>query len=77
MTWQEALEIVVARSNHEPYRKFCADDHEYHQIWRDRMIRMASGMPEPAPPPRPRKDPGKTVGCGSCGGVSYSDRSMT
>lgn len=52
MTWEEALEIVVARTGHEPYRTACADSHPGHEAWRARMVEKATGLPPvPAYPP--------------------------
>ena len=49
MTWQEALEIVMVRTGHEPYRRLTADDHPDREIWRARMIAKARGAPPPPP----------------------------
>ena len=42
MTWQEALEIVVLRTMHEPYRRLCSEDHPAHQTYRRLMIQLAT-----------------------------------
>jgi hypothetical protein len=43
MTWEDALEIVVARTKHATYRKLCSDAHPDHEMWRARMIEKATG----------------------------------
>ena len=48
MDWEQALEIVVARTKHERYRTLCADDHPDREIHRARVTAKASG---PAPSP--------------------------
>jgi hypothetical protein len=50
--WTEALEIVVARTRHEPYRLLTADDHPDRDIWRQRMVEKATGV-TPGLPPAP------------------------
>jgi hypothetical protein len=50
MTWQEALEIVVARTKHERYRDLCSDECAMHEAYRALMIRQAIDEPELAPP---------------------------
>lgn len=45
MNWQQALEIVVTRTKHEPYRALCADDHPDRDHWRARMVERATGKP--------------------------------
>lgn len=50
MDWREALEVVVARTKHEPFRRACADDHPQRETWRARMIEMATGAPPAYPP---------------------------
>lgn len=45
MDWRQALDIVVARTKHEPYRALCADDHPEHPSWRARMVEKAVGEP--------------------------------
>ncbi len=45
MTWQDALDLVVARTRHERYRVLCHDKHPDHAIWRARMISQATGEP--------------------------------
>jgi hypothetical protein len=49
MDWKEALEVVVSRTKHEPFRRGCADDNPDKEKWRARMIEMATGgSPAPA-----------------------------
>lgn len=48
MDWEEALEIVMDRTRHEPFRSGCAEDHPDRETWRARMIEMATNSP-PAP----------------------------
>jgi hypothetical protein len=46
MTWQEALEIVVARTKAQPFRAACADDQPNaakREACRKAVIRMAAG----------------------------------
>jgi hypothetical protein len=51
MTWEDALEVVIARTGHQPYRKLCADEHPKHEKWRRIMIEKATGKaPEDYPP---------------------------
>jgi hypothetical protein len=52
MTWEDALEIIVARTKHGPYREKCAASHPEHEIWRQRMISTAT-----AETPRPTSFP--------------------
>ena len=55
MTWQQDLEIVVARTRVERYRELCADEWPDHEFYRAEMVRMAS---EPFPlAPRPVEYP--------------------
>src|ERR1700678_3516231 len=54
MTWQEALEIVVARIRHEKNRLLTGDDHLGRDIWRQRMVEKATGA-TPGLPPTPVK----------------------
>ena len=72
MTWEEALEIRVAATNHARFRFLCSDECKDHEIWRERMIEQATGIvPVPAPVlkaaavPAPVQDQKKS-GCG-CG----------
>lgn len=46
MTWDDALEIAVARTKHERYRDLCADSYPDHEMWRAEMIRQAAEEPE-------------------------------
>lgn len=48
MTYQEALETVVAQTGHERFRELCRDDHPDHQAWRAEMIRRAGGEAYPS-----------------------------
>ena len=55
MNWQDALEIVVARTKHAPYRQLCSDANTQpapnnRDAYRREMIRQAAG---PAPDPLP------------------------
>jgi hypothetical protein len=45
MEWQEALEIVIAKTKHEAYRKACADENPQAEIWRHRMLVKAGQEP--------------------------------
>lgn len=45
MEWREALKIVVDRTGHIRYRELAAEDHPDHDLWRGRLIEMASGLP--------------------------------
>lgn len=56
MTWQDALELEVARSGHHRYRELCADGHPDHEAWRARLLARAGGAPVP-PPVQPRSAP--------------------
>ncbi len=56
MEWPEALETVVARTKHEPYRALCADGQPHADVWRRRMLRMA-GQPAPEPTREPAVQP--------------------
>jgi hypothetical protein len=47
MDWTEALDIVIARTKHEPYRTLCAEGHPHAETWRERMVAMATGQPLP------------------------------
>lgn len=47
MMWQEALEIVVARTRHERYRELCSDDNpdaEQRDAYRTGVIEMAESV---------------------------------
>jgi NADH pyrophosphatase NudC (nudix superfamily) len=44
MEWTAALEIVIARTKHEPYRTLCADAHPKHERWRRIVIKKATGQ---------------------------------
>ena len=55
LTWEQALEIVVARTGHEAYRRHCADDHPEHAIWRKRMVEKATGQAPVSLPPITRQ----------------------
>ena len=41
VTWQEALEVVVARTKHERYRTLCADSHPERHHYRDAVMQLA------------------------------------
>lgn len=58
MTWEQALEIVIARTKHERYRDLCADDWPDHEAYRAEMIRMVS---EPPSFPPMRTQAGKAL----------------
>lgn len=47
MTYQEALDTVVAQTGHERFRELCRDDHPDHAAWRAEMIRRAGGETSP------------------------------
>jgi hypothetical protein len=52
MDWEEALEIVIARTRHEAFRRICADanpDIRRRDAMRSTVVRVAMG--EPAYPP--------------------------
>jgi hypothetical protein len=49
MTWQDALEIVVARTGHQRYRALCDHSHPDHGGYRELVLTLAG-----QPPPRPR-----------------------
>ncbi len=48
MEWPEALELVLERTKHEPFRKACADGSPNAEIWRARILTIA-GQPTPDP----------------------------
>jgi hypothetical protein len=58
MTWTEALEVVLARTKHEPYRAKCDESNPSHAIWRDRMIEKATGVPPVVADPPPADQDG-------------------
>jgi hypothetical protein len=43
MDWQEALEVVLARTKHRRYVELCAAEHPDHEYHRRRMIEKATG----------------------------------
>lgn len=47
MDWREAIEIVIARTKHEPFRALCDESHPAHEGWRLRVQEMAT---QPWPP---------------------------
>jgi hypothetical protein len=51
MDWREALEIVVGRTGHIRYRELAAQEHPDHDLWRDRLVEMATGQAAPQYPP--------------------------
>lgn len=56
MTWQDALDAVVARTPHERYRWLCSDENpdvRQRERYRALMVRIASGEPDPDPDPDP------------------------
>ena len=56
MTWESALESIVARTGHLRFRALCADGHPDHPAWRRRVIEMATGNPTPPGPAPARPD---------------------
>jgi hypothetical protein len=50
LTWEESLELNVARTGTTSYRTKCAESHPNHEHWRKEMIRMATA-PAPQYPP--------------------------
>lgn len=55
MTWDQALEIVIARTGHARYRQLCDASHESHVAYRDLMLKLAAtpSLVSPAPSPIP------------------------
>ena len=52
MSWESALDCVVARTGHERFRQLCSDASPGHAGYRRLMIRMAGGnVADPAPIP--------------------------
>ena len=54
MTWQDALELVVARTGHEAYRRLCADDNpdaRQRDGYRRVVVKKAGGEVPAAYPP--------------------------
>ena len=53
MTYEDALEIVVARTKHERYRFLVSEANPDHEAWRAQIVALATGEPiarhEPAP----------------------------
>jgi hypothetical protein len=45
MTWEEALDLIVARTGHHRYRDLCADTWPDHAAYRALVIRLATGEP--------------------------------
>ena len=50
LSWQEALEINVAKTGFKGYRKRCDESHPDHEKWRSTMIQMASEDAPQYPP---------------------------
>jgi hypothetical protein len=53
MNWPEALDVVVARTKHEPYRRLCSDENTSpppndRDAYRDLMVRLAENPPKPS-----------------------------
>jgi hypothetical protein len=49
MSWEEALEVVVARTRNERFRTVCGEDHPDHEVWRRKVVEKATGQaPTPA-----------------------------
>jgi hypothetical protein len=49
ITWEEALEKVIAKTGHEAYRKLCSSDNpdvKQRDIYRKRIIEKATGIKE-------------------------------
>jgi hypothetical protein len=74
MSWEDALDLVVAVTGHARYRALCADTHPDRDIWRRRMLEQAQGWPSdpitrPAPVTLP---PGPAPAAGPCGGCPGS-----
>ena len=72
MTWNQALDLVVARTGHEPFRRLCAEDNpdaEQRDAYRALMVELATGEP-PAPAPEDRALQSYVAehGCGGCPG---------
>ncbi len=44
MTWECALESVLARTGHERFRQLCSESWPDHAGYRQLMVRMAGGM---------------------------------
>jgi hypothetical protein len=63
--WETALSIVLARGGHghDRYRELCADDHSDREIWRSRVIAMATGQEQSAPgsPPTSPVSPSRPI----------------
>lgn len=57
--WKAALEQVIARTGHEPYRALCAESNPQHRIWRQRMLDKVTrgGTPLPREPEVPQPYP--------------------
>jgi hypothetical protein len=55
VTWQSALECVIARTRHERYRVLCSDAWPDHSGYRRLMLRLAAGgkINDPVPIPLP------------------------
>ncbi len=49
MNWAEALEIAIAKTNHERYRELTADDRPDCWHWREEVLRLAEAPPESYP----------------------------
>ncbi len=41
MTFDEALNIVVARTGHQRFRELCLDSYPDHVAWRSEVVRLA------------------------------------
>lgn len=50
MDWTEALELVIARTKHEPYRALCDESHPNHLAWRAKIVAKAEAMADPQYP---------------------------
>lgn len=53
MTWESALDNVVARTRHERFRVLCSEDWPDHKAYRELVIRMAAGEGSISDPPAP------------------------
>lgn len=71
MDWQDAVEILVARTRHEAWRRLCSDenaDAASRDACRRSVITLAGGIPPALPPipDNPTPSPGVRLG-GCCG----------
>jgi len=46
MTYNEALDIVIAKTKHERFRWLCSEENPEHNIWRNKIIELAGGKPD-------------------------------